>query len=90
MKHNKIMAVATLSLICILGQPENISNNGTATKLWAQTKTQAKRQSAQTFALNFKDTEISEFLTTMGQLTGKNIVIDEKVKGKITIISSPP
>lgn len=88
MKHNKIMAVATLSLICILGQPENISNNGTATKLWAQTKTQAKRQSAQTFALNFKDTEISEFLTTMGQLTGKNIVIDEKVKGKITIISS--
>ncbi len=38
--------------------------------------------------LNFNNVEISEFLNVMGQLIGKNILIDDKVKGKITISSS--
>ncbi len=40
------------------------------------------------FALNFKDVEISEFLNVMSQLIQKNIIIDDKVKGKITISSA--
>ncbi|TAL31359.1 MAG: type II secretion system protein GspD [Spirochaetes bacterium] len=40
------------------------------------------------FTLNFKDVEISEFLTIMSQLIEKNIIIDEKVKGKISITSA--
>lgn len=40
------------------------------------------------FALNFKDVEIAEFVNMMGQLIGKNIIIDDRVKGKITISSS--
>jgi len=40
------------------------------------------------FSLNFKDVEISEFLNVMGQLIGKNILIDDKIKGKITISSA--
>ncbi len=39
------------------------------------------------FALNFKDVEIDEFVNIMSQLIGKNIILDEKVKGKITINS---
>lgn len=38
--------------------------------------------------LNFNNVEISEFLNVMGQIIGKNILIDDKVKGKITISSS--
>jgi general secretion pathway protein D len=40
------------------------------------------------FALNFKDVEINEFINMMGQLIGKNIIIDDRVKGKITISSA--
>ncbi len=40
------------------------------------------------FTLNFRDVEISEFLNVMGQLINKNIVVDEKVRGKITISSA--
>lgn len=40
------------------------------------------------FTLNFKDVDISEFLNIMSQLINKNIIIDEKVRGKITISSA--
>jgi general secretion pathway protein D len=40
------------------------------------------------FALNFKDVEINEFINMMGGLIGKNIIIDDRVKGKITISSA--
>lgn len=40
------------------------------------------------FTLNFKDVEISEFLNIMSQLINKNIIVDDKVRGKITISSA--
>ncbi|MBP7735820.1 MAG: hypothetical protein KA369_07600 [Spirochaetes bacterium] len=40
------------------------------------------------FALNFKDVEINEFINVMGQLIGKNVIIDDRVKGKISISSA--
>ncbi|MBN2400969.1 MAG: hypothetical protein JXN64_01075 [Spirochaetes bacterium] len=39
------------------------------------------------FTLNFKDADITEFINMMGQLIGKNIMLDDKVRGKITISS---
>jgi len=46
-----------------------------------------KKDEEKYFTLNFKDVELSEFLSVMSQLIGKNIVIDERVRGKITISS---
>lgn len=46
-----------------------------------------KKDEEKYFTLNFKDVELSEFLGVMSQLIGKNIVIDERVRGKITISS---
>ncbi len=43
---------------------------------------------AKYFTLNFKDVDISEFANIMSQLINKNIIIDEKVRGKITISSA--
>lgn len=53
-------------------------------------KKKSKRKGGKTkyFTLNFKDVDISEFLNIMSQLIGKNIIIDEKVRGKITISSA--
>ncbi|HDP79247.1 MAG TPA: type II secretion system protein GspD [Spirochaetes bacterium] len=47
-----------------------------------------KTKKTRYFTLNFKDVDISEFLNVMSQLIQKNIVIDDKVKGKITITSA--
>lgn len=40
--------------------------------------------------LNFKNADISYVVKFMSELTGKNIMIDPKVRGKITITSSKP
>ncbi|MBN2160053.1 MAG: hypothetical protein JW807_11710 [Spirochaetes bacterium] len=47
-----------------------------------------KARVAKMFALNFKDVEIAEFINIMGQLIKKNIIIDDRVKGKISISSA--
>lgn len=38
-------------------------------------------------AVDFKDIELPELIQTMSELTGRNFVYDETVRGKITIIS---
>ncbi|MFC1670795.1 secretin N-terminal domain-containing protein, partial [Spirochaetota bacterium] len=51
-------------------------------------KKKRKRRWPRKFALNFKDVEISEFISVMSQLIKKNIILSDKVKGKITINSA--
>ncbi|MBP9024254.1 MAG: hypothetical protein KBH06_13715, partial [Spirochaetes bacterium] len=53
----------------------------------AQKKTTAKKAPTN-FILNFKDVEISDFITMMSQILNKNVVYDEQLRGKITISSS--
>jgi general secretion pathway protein D len=48
---------------------------------------QPKAADTKYFTLNFKDVDIIEFLNMMSQLIGKNIIVDDKVRGKITISS---
>jgi general secretion pathway protein D len=40
--------------------------------------------------LNLKDADISTLIATVSEVTGKNFVIDPRVKGKVTVISSSP
>jgi len=40
--------------------------------------------------LNFKNADISSVVKFMSELTGKNIILDPKVRGKITLTSSKP
>ena len=40
--------------------------------------------------LNLKDADISTLITTVSEVTGKNFIVDDKVKGKVTVISSKP
>jgi len=48
----------------------------------------SKKHKEKSFSLNFNDVEISEFLNVMSQLLGKNIILSDKVKGKISISSA--
>ena len=40
--------------------------------------------------LNLKDAEITSLITTVSELTGINFIVDPRVKGKVTVLSSSP
>ncbi len=42
------------------------------------------------FVPNFRDVEIQDFLKTMAQITKKNILVDDSVKGRITVVAYKP
>ncbi len=84
MNHRLVKRICPALLLMVMLPAAGILPSGHA----AAEEKKASTAREKTFALNFNNTELSEFLTVMGQLTGKNIIIDEKVKGKITISSS--
>jgi len=43
---------------------------------------------ARTWKVNLKDADISALVTEIAEITGKNFVVDPRVKGSITVISS--
>jgi len=45
---------------------------------------------AQTVTLNLKDADINALIGTVAEVTGTNFIVDPRVKGKITVISSRP
>ena len=55
-----------------------------------QVFSQEKNIPAGMFVPNFRDVEIQDFLKTMAQITQKNILVDDSVKGKITIVAYKP
>ena len=46
--------------------------------------------SAETATLNLKDADIRVLIDTVSEVTGKNFVIDPRVKAKVTVVSSQP
>ncbi|MDB5973463.1 MAG: type secretion system protein GspD, partial [Nevskia sp.] len=51
--------------------------------------TSAEKNSAQV-TLNLKEADIATLIATVSEVTGKNFVIDPRVKGKVTVVSSSP
>jgi len=45
---------------------------------------------AKPITLNLKDADLSAVIATVSEVTGKNFIIDPRVKGKVTIVSSRP
>lgn len=43
---------------------------------------------AQTVTLNLKNADINALISTVAEITGKNFIIDPRVKGKVTVVSS--
>jgi general secretion pathway protein D len=43
---------------------------------------------AQTVTLNLKNADINALISTVAEVTGKNFIIDPRVKGKVTVVSS--
>ncbi len=45
---------------------------------------------AETVTLNLKDADISALIGTVAEITGRNFIVDPRVKGRVTVISSRP
>ena len=45
---------------------------------------------AETVTLNLKDADIGALISTVAEITDRNFVVDPRVKGKVTVISSRP
>ena len=45
------------------------------------------RESGEKVSIDFSDVDINEFIKIISELTGKNFIVDRRVKGNITIIS---
>ena len=45
---------------------------------------------AETVTLNLKDADISALISTVAEVTDRNFIIDPRVKGKVTVISTRP
>ncbi|MBN2434329.1 MAG: hypothetical protein JXK07_03580 [Spirochaetes bacterium] len=84
MKINK-KASLILIMICVMTLSLFISYEGNPPRLGIR-NLYAQRKA--TFALNINDQDINEFLKMMSSLIGKNIIADNKVRGKITVISA--
>lgn len=46
--------------------------------------------SEQTWTINLQDAEIGEFINQVSRISGRNFVVDPRVKGRVTVISSTP
>jgi general secretion pathway protein D len=49
---------------------------------------ESKKANSSGVTINFSDTDITLFIKYISELTGKNFVVDEKVRGKVNIISN--
>jgi len=49
---------------------------------------EARSAEEQTWTVNLKDAEIGEFITQVARITGRNFVVDPRVKGRVTVVSS--
>ncbi len=56
--------------------------------LWLMCLVWATPLVAQTITLNLKDADINALIGTVAEVTGKNFIVDPRVKGKVTVISS--
>ncbi len=45
---------------------------------------------AEDVTLNFSDADLTAVINSVSQITGKNFIIDPRVKGKVTVVSSKP
>jgi general secretion pathway protein D len=48
------------------------------------------RAHAEAMTLNLKDADITAVISTVSEMTGRNFIVDPRVKGRVTVVSSKP
>ena len=77
--HSKGRFTATLVLACLL-----------VSATPAAVPQKPKPQDGATITPNYKDADLSQIIQAVGEVTGKNFIIDPRVNAKVTMLSSTP
>ena len=56
----------------------------------AQHQVPESRRAEETIHLNFRHVDILQMITLMSELTGRNFLVDDKVRGRMTLIAPQP
>lgn len=90
--YSKVSLILVISALFVLQTDyfslaqTNTPKAGSATATSKQAQKQKKRQE-QFVSIDFNNVDINVFIKFMSELTGTNFVVDQRVKGKVTIIS---
>ena len=82
-----------MSLLAWAGQEGGLLNSFrrlVACWLWLAVLLASPMAGAKEITLSLKDADIKAVIGTVAEVTGRNFVVDPRVKGKVTIISSRP
>jgi type II secretory pathway component GspD/PulD (secretin) len=61
--------------------------NSQAQQKTAPNSAQSPEKEGRSVSIDFNDVDISVFIKFISELTGRNFIVDQRVKGKITVIS---
>src|SRR3984957_8613802 len=78
--HSRARFAATLTLACLL----------VSVTLPAVSQPRTQPQEGATITPNYKDADLSQIIQAVGEVTGKNFIIDPRVNAKVTMLSSTP
>ena len=82
----KYILVSLLTLFTVV-LTVKLSPAQTASKSDSNAQSGAAKNSEQFVSIDFNNVDINVFIKFMSELTGTNFVVDQRVKGKVTIIS---
>lgn len=91
MKHGrKLMTAGLAAAFILLFQTLWAQNPPAPAPAPAPTRDSCVPPNRNFFCVSYRDIEITDFLKLMSQIARKNVLVDETIKGKITILSHSP
>lgn len=98
MRVDKSVVLSLMLLLLVHGMRPGVGNTARLDTEDESTTGGTARQSGKrnassnsgTIHLNFRDADLLQIINLMSELTGKNFLIDEKVKGKVSIVAPKP
>ncbi len=72
------------------GIPADRSPNAAARRTEARQAVNGSVRDGDEITLNFQDVDIRALINTVSEVTGKNFIVDPRVKGKVTLVSGGP
>jgi general secretion pathway protein D len=78
----RFTAAVALSSLLVSGMPPAAQPR--------QTQPQPQPQQGATITPNYKDADLGQIIQAVGEVTGKNFIIDPRVNAKVTMVSSTP
>jgi general secretion pathway protein D len=81
----------SIGLLCtLLTLALSLRSGHTASHVDSSRAASTDHTTERTIQMNFRDADILHIITLMSELTGKNFLIDDKVRGKVTLIAPQP